>query len=169
MRLEGSRARRLWFITRNAAESPKGWAFIASAYLGSAVRLFNSSVSTRLLRGTLALLLALLTPLLGVAMALAQDMPAVLATRVSTTPERARLIVDLSGVTEFAVASMTEPDRIAVDLRADSVPTVATQNVAGQGIVASFTSVVATEGRVRVELLLATPAMGQEAVRIAFI
>lgn len=125
--------------------------------------MFNSTVSTRLLRGTLALLLALLTLLPGTAPVWAQDMPTVVATRVSTTPERARLIVDLSATTEFAVATIAEPDRIAVDVRADSVPTVATQAVAGQGIVASFTSVVAAEDRVRIELMLAAPAMVQQA------
>ena len=128
--------------------------------------MFNSTVSTRLGRGARALLLALVVTVLGATMAPAQEAseaPEVLATRVSTTPERARLIVDLSATAEFAIASIAEPDRIAVDVRAGSVPTVATQAVAGQGIVASFTSVVASADRVRIELALAAPAMVQQA------
>jgi N-acetylmuramoyl-L-alanine amidase len=91
------------------------------------------------------------------------DLPSVEAARVSTTPERARLILDLSSVTEFAVASIASPDRIAVDVRAGSVPTIATLPVAGQGIVASFTTTIASADRVRVELTLTTPSVVQQA------
>ncbi|MEO7221672.1 MAG: N-acetylmuramoyl-L-alanine amidase [Devosia sp.] len=94
----------------------------------------------------------------------AQDeLPEVVAARVSTTPERARLIVDLSVVTEFAIASIAGPDRIAVDVKAGTVPTIAAQAVAGQGIVASFTTAIAAEGRVRVEMVLTSPAVVQQA------
>lgn len=149
---------------RNAAESPKDWGLIASAYLGSASYLFNSPVSARAFRGTLAFVFALLSLLLADFSASAQDdLPSVEAARVSTTPERARLILDLSTLTEFAVASISAPDRIVVDVRAGSVPTIATQPVAGQGIVASFSTTIAADDRVRVELLLTAPSMVQQA------
>jgi N-acetylmuramoyl-L-alanine amidase len=126
--------------------------------------LFNLPVSTRLSRGTLALLVALLALFCGAPAPYAQDdLPEVTAARVSTTPERARLILDLSSVTEFAVATIADPDRIAVDVKAGSVPTIAQQAVAGQGIVSSFTTVIAGADRVRVELVLTTPSMVQQA------
>jgi len=153
-----------WFQSRSAAESPKGWGFIAAAYLGSAAQLFNLPVSARAIRGTLATLFALLSLVICTGMARGQDdLPEVEAARVSTTPERARLILDLSDVTEFAVASIADPDRIAVDVKAGSVPTIAPQAVAGEGIVASFTTAIASADRVRVELVLTTPSVVQQA------
>ncbi len=121
-------------------------------------------VSARAVRGALAVVFALFFTGLAPHYASAQDdLPSVEAARVSTTPERARLIIDLSAVTEFAVASITDPNRIAVDVRAGSVPTIATQPVAGEGIVASFTTTIASDDRVRVELMLTTPARVQQA------
>ena len=131
---------------------------------GSAAHLFILPVSARRVRGTLALLAGLLCLLSGVAGATAQEaLPDVVAARVSTTPERARLIIDLSAVTEYAVATITDPDRIAVDVKAGSVPTIAQQAVAGDGIVASFSTVIASADRVRVELQLTAPAIVQQA------
>jgi N-acetylmuramoyl-L-alanine amidase len=125
-------------------------------------------VSARSLRGALAVVFALFCFVLAGLTAVAQedapsDLPSVEAARVSTTPERARLILDLSAVTEFAVASIGDPNRIVVDVKAGSVPTIATQPVAGQGIVASFTTTIAGADRVRVELALTTPSMVQQA------
>jgi N-acetylmuramoyl-L-alanine amidase len=126
--------------------------------------LFNSTVSAQRFRGAIAVVFALLLLAFAGLPAAAQDeLPDVSAARVSTTPERARLILDLSALTEFAIASIAGPDRIAVDVRAGSVPTIATQPVAGQGIVASFTTAIAAADRVRVEMLLTTPAVVQQA------
>jgi N-acetylmuramoyl-L-alanine amidase len=126
--------------------------------------LFISPVSARVLRGALAVVFALFSFVLASLPASAQEeLPSVEAARVSTTPDRARLILDLSSVTEFAVASIADPNRIAVDVKAGSVPTIATQPVAGQGIVASFTTTIAAADRVRVELLLTTPSVVQQA------
>ena len=130
--------------------------------------MFNSPVSARSLRGALAVVFALFCFVLAGSTAVAQedapsDLPSVEAARVSTTPERARLILDLSAVTEFAVASIGDPNRIVVDVKAGSVPTIATQPVAGQGIVASFSTTIAGADRVRVELALTTPSMVQQA------
>lgn len=126
--------------------------------------MFNSRVPARLVRGTLAAAFALLLLVGAVIDGAAQEaLPDVVAARVSTTPERARLILDLSGMTEFAVATLTDPNRIVVDVRAGSVPTVAQQPATGQGIVTSFSTSVAEDGRVRAELLLATPSAVQQA------
>ncbi|MEO6395431.1 MAG: N-acetylmuramoyl-L-alanine amidase [Devosia sp.] len=98
--------------------------------------------------------------------ALAQDspdLPDVLAARVTTTPERARLILDLSATTEFAIVSLTGPDRIAVDVRAQNLGVTAPPPVAGTGMVESFTARMAGEGRARTELVLTMPAVVQQA------
>lgn len=127
--------------------------------------MFNLPVSARAIRGTLAVLLAIfcLASVVETTRAQEEDLPEVQAARVSTTPERARLILDLSSVTEFAVASLADPDRIAVDVKAGSVPTIAPQAVAGQGIVGSFTTTIAAADRVRVELVLTAPSVVQQA------
>lgn len=123
-------------------------------------------VATRRLRGALCGLVALA----GVAAAqpaAAQEaapvLPEVVAARVSTTPERARLIVDLSGTTQFAIATLTGPDRIAVDVRSSALPANIQPAVAGEGIVAGYTVNLAEPGRVRIELGLRTSAMVQQA------
>jgi len=126
--------------------------------------LFNFRLSARTVRGALLAVFAGLSLGLASGGALAQDaLPDVLAARVSTTPERARLILDLTTPTEFAVVSVTDPDRIAVDVRAASVPTIAPQAVAGEGIVSGFTTAMVEDGRVRAELILTVPAMVQQA------
>ncbi len=126
--------------------------------------MFNTDASARIVRGALVAVLLAVGALFGTSPALAQQgLPDMLAARVSTTPERARLIVDLSATTEFALASLLEPDRIVVDMRAASVPATAPQAVAGEGIVARFTTTRVEDGRVRVELALAVPAVVQQA------
>ena len=135
--------------------------------MGSASLLFNSAVSAPRPRGALAVLAALLVIALSVGQSLAQSaLPQILAARVSTTPERARLVVDLSATTEFAIVSLDEPERIAIDIKADGVPTVAPQSVAGTGIVVGFTTTMADDGRARAELTLSAPAMVQQAVML---
>ncbi len=126
--------------------------------------MFNSRLSARTVRGALLAAFALFSLAFALGGAAAQEtLPDVLAARVSTTPERARLILDLTAPTEFAVVSITGPDRIAVDVRAASVPTIAPQVVAGEGIVSGFTTAMVEDGRVRAELVLTVPAMVQQA------
>lgn len=92
-----------------------------------------------------------------------EDYPDVIDARVSATPERARLIIDLSGATEFAIVSLTEPMRIAVDVRAFDVKILAPADVAGKGLVESFKVEMAEKGRARTTLALAGPAQVQQA------
>lgn len=132
--------------------------------MGSLPLVFNSAVRAGLL-GLLAafsLFLAILAPT-------AQDAPAatfpsVVDVRVSTTPQRARLILDLSGKTEFALASLAGPDRIAVDAKITDLQIEGGQPpVAGSGIVSSYTLEMAEPGRARAILVLAQPALVQQA------
>ncbi len=125
--------------------------------------MFNSEVSARAGRGAAAALIALLMLALGTIAAAAVDLPTVLAARVSTTPERARLVMDLSAATQFAIVSLDDPERIAIDVRASGVQTIAQQPVNGQGIVASFSTNMAEDGRARAELVLSAPAVVQQA------
>jgi N-acetylmuramoyl-L-alanine amidase len=90
-------------------------------------------------------------------------LPEVIDARVTSTPERARLILDLSGPTEFAIASLGEPDRIAVDVRASALRFVAPPDVAGEGVVSSYTVEMAEGGRARTLLTLGQPAQVQQA------
>ena len=92
-----------------------------------------------------------------------QDYPYVVDARVTTTPERARLIIDLDGPTEFAIVSLIEPNRIAVDVKAFDLQILAPADVAGEGLVDSFAIAMAEPGRARTLLTLGTPAQVQQA------
>ncbi len=94
---------------------------------------------------------------------LVEDYPDVIDARVSTTPERARLIIDLSGPTEFAIVSLDGPNRIAIDVKAFETKILAPADVAGTGLVADFAVAMAEKGRARTTLALAQPAQVQQA------
>ena len=90
-------------------------------------------------------------------------LPQVLDARVSTTAERARLILDLSGPTEFAIASLEAPSRIAVDVKVGGLAFAVPPDAAGLGIVASYGIEMAETGRARTLLTLNKPAQVQQA------
>jgi len=92
-----------------------------------------------------------------------EALPEVLAARVSNTENRARLVLDLAKPTEFAIAFLAGPDRIAVDVRASGLEFTETTPVVGTGIVGSFTVEMAESGRARTLLTLAAPAQIQQA------
>jgi len=121
----------------------------------------------------LPLLCAFLAALALAGTSRAQDAPAatapvalpnVMDVRVSATPERARLVIDLAGRTEFALVSLSEPDRLAIDVRAAtfSVPTP-TGLPAGEGMIAEYGVEQAAPDRVRTLLTLSAPAQVQQA------
>ncbi|WDR05663.1 N-acetylmuramoyl-L-alanine amidase [Devosia rhodophyticola] len=90
-------------------------------------------------------------------------LPVVEDVRVSATPERARLVIDLGAMTEFAMVSLDGPDRLAIDVRASSLAVTEPGKVAGQGIVSDFTVEQVASDRVRTILTLAAPAQVQQA------
>ncbi len=94
----------------------------------------------------------------------AEALPNVMDVRVSATPERARLVIDLAAKTEFALVSLSEPDRLAIDVRAAtfSVPTP-TGVPAGEGIIAEYDVEQVAPDRVRTLLTLSAPAQVQQA------
>jgi N-acetylmuramoyl-L-alanine amidase len=131
--------------------------------MGSTRVLFNRTAAARAGRGRLGLLLGLILLLLSAAGALAQNLPQVLAARVSTTAERGRLVLDLSASTQFAVVSLDNPERIAVDVKAASVSLSGPPIVSGNGLIAGATTALAEDGRARTELMLSQPATVQQA------
>lgn len=138
--------------------------------MGSGQLLFNRTGDARAGRRRLPVLLFLALVLsapadfANPAAALAQtELPKVLAARVSTTPERGRLVIDLSTTTPYAIVALDNPQRIAVDVRAASVDIAQPQAVSGTGIIAGFTTSMAEDGRARAELTLNTPALVQQA------
>lgn len=92
-----------------------------------------------------------------------QALPEVLSARISTTPERARVVLDLAGTTKFAIASLDGPNRIAIDVRASGLEFTERTPVAGTGLVASYTIEMAESGRARTLLTLAEPVQVQQA------
>lgn len=113
-------------------------------------------------------LAAMLLALFAAAPAFAQlesieDYPDVIDARVTATAERARLIIDLSGPTEFAIATLAEPNRLAIDVKAFDVKILAPADVAGSGLVTSYAVEMAEKGRARTTLTLAAPALVQQA------
>lgn len=122
--------------------------------------------SGRLLVGLLVMVsaLAVAAPTTAqTSLASIDDYPDVVDARVSTTAERARLIIDLTGPTEFAIATLRDPDRIAIDVKAFETKILAPADVAGDGIIKSFDVSMAERGRARTLLELNVPAQVQQA------
>ena len=130
---------------------------ILSCHVGSVLPIFNAILGGLRLLITLALLAA------APALAAETAPPDVLAARVTTTPERARLIIDLSAPTKFAVVSLADPLRVAVDVAAGAVKFASPAPPAGTGLVASYSLALLQPGRARAVLALAGPAQVQQA------
>lgn len=125
-------------------------------------------VLTRQFLTKLTLPLLLVLVLLGLAQA--QDnsalppLPNVIDARITATPERARLVIDLAARTEFSFVSLDEPARLAVDVRAGTFSVTETEGVpSGEGMVSAYTIEQAAADRVRTTLTLSSPAQVQQA------
>lgn len=92
-------------------------------------------------------------------------LPNVMDVRVTTTPERARLVVDLAARTEFSFVSLTGPDRLAIDVRAAtlSVPQPSGKPAGEPGMISDYLVEQAAPDRVRTTLTLSAPAQVQQA------
>jgi N-acetylmuramoyl-L-alanine amidase len=93
------------------------------------------------------------------------ELPDVLAARVTSTPERARLVLDLGAETAFATLSLDEPQRIAIDVRVGGLDAAVVGETVGEGdgLVGSFTVSQVAPDRVRTVLNLSGPAQVQQA------
>ena len=92
-------------------------------------------------------------------------LPNVMDLRVTVTPERARLVVDLASRTEFSFVSLSGPDRLAIDVRAAtlSAPPPAGKPPVLGGIITDYVIEQAAPDRVRTTLTLGAPAQVQQA------
>lgn len=156
--------------SRRAAESPERHGSCGRQDHGAGPRLLKS---VRLF--VLTLILALFAGFSLNGAAQAQDAPAaaaapvalpnVIDVRVSATPERARLIIDLADKTEFALVSLSEPDRIAIDVRAAtfSVPEPSGTPAGDGDMISGYVVEQAAPDRVRTMLTLSAPAQVQQA------
>lgn len=92
-------------------------------------------------------------------------LPNVMDVRVSMTPERSRLIIDLAAKTEFALVSLSDPDRIAIDVRAAtfSVPEPSGAPSGDGNMISAYVVEQAAPDRVRTLLTLSGPAQVQQA------
>lgn len=92
-------------------------------------------------------------------------LPNVMDVRVSATPERARLVIDLAAKTEFALVSMSEPDRLAIDVRAGtfSVPEPSGEPAGDGEMISEYAVEQVAPDRVRTTLTLSAPAQVQQA------
>ncbi len=91
-------------------------------------------------------------------------LPTVMDVRVSATPERARLIIDLGTQTQFSLTSLSGPDRLAIDVRAGAITLASPQgSPSGTGIVSGYVVQQIGADRVRTTLTLSSPAQVQQA------
>lgn len=109
-------------------------------------------------------LLALFSPALAQESTAPVALPNVIDLRMTATEDRARLVIDLAARTEFSFVSMSEPHRLAVDVRAGtfSVPEPEGETDAG-GLVSAYVVEQVAADRVRTTLSLAGPAQVQQA------
>jgi len=91
-------------------------------------------------------------------------LPTVMDVRVSATPERARLVIDLGTQTQFSLTSLSNPDRLAIDVRAGAITLAAPEGTpSGTGIVSGYAVQQIGGDRVRTTLTLSTPSQVQQA------
>ncbi|MET3897023.1 N-acetylmuramoyl-L-alanine amidase [Devosia sp. UYZn731] len=91
-------------------------------------------------------------------------LPTVMDVRVSATPERARLVIDLGTQTQFSLTSLSGPDRLAIDVRAGAITLTAPEGTpSGTGIVSGYAVQQIGADRVRTTLTLSSPAQVQQA------
>jgi N-acetylmuramoyl-L-alanine amidase len=166
------------FVGPAGNSSHKSAHAVESPHPGETWHLLEFGVNLRLLKRCnplfWPLLVAVLTSLSVVLPAYSQEsaptaavavaLPNVMDVRVSATPERARLVIDLAGRTEFALVSLDDPDRLAIDVRAAtfSVPEPS-GTPAGEGMVSEYLVEQAAGDRVRTTLTLSAPAQVQQA------
>lgn len=141
---------------------------LLNIHVGTPSTLFNSKAFVSGFVRILAIMLFLPIAFTSIAPALGQAdsaaaLPEMSDARLTTTPERARLVLDLTNTTEFAVVSLDGPDRIAVDARVSALQFAAPPDPAGDGLVSSYTVEMMESGRARTTLVLSAPARVQQA------
>ncbi len=90
-------------------------------------------------------------------------LPDVVAVRVSSTPDRARVVVDMAATSAYSFVSLQDPMRIAVDVRASGIRGKWGGAAAGGGLVTHFQVTQLAPDRVRATLFLADGAQVSKA------
>ncbi len=90
-------------------------------------------------------------------------LPNLVDARVSNSNERARLVLDLTDTTLFALASLDEPKRIAVDVKALDIKLKDENITLSEGLISSISFEKIQKGRIRTWLVLSSFAMVQQA------
>jgi N-acetylmuramoyl-L-alanine amidase len=91
-------------------------------------------------------------------------LPNVIDMRVTATEGRARLVIDLASRTEFSFVSLTEPDRLAIDVRAGTFSVPEPSGIPTEtDLISSYLIEQAAADRVRTTLTLAAHAQVQQA------
>jgi N-acetylmuramoyl-L-alanine amidase len=90
-------------------------------------------------------------------------LPQLIDARVTTTPQRARLVLDLSRKTDFATYVLAQPDRIVVEAGVGEMTFAQPEPAAGTGLVSGYKVEMASLGRARVTISLTGPAQVQQA------
>ena len=108
-------------------------------------------------------ILALLLLLLAAAGAFAQQLPSLTDARLTTTPQRARLIIDLSAPANFRFFALGNPMRIVVELEAGAVSFDPGAHSRMEGLVADYRIGMINASRARAVLSLSAPAKIQQA------
>lgn len=149
---------------------PESLMMISTMHLArnSRVLPFAKYMSWLIRRALLALSICSALPFTGLpanAQTPVAGLPHVVDARVLSTPDRARLIVDLSGTAEFAVLTLQNPDRIAIAIDVGAVDAAALEQppADSKGLISAFSVGQPAKGRARVEITLATPAQVQQA------
>lgn len=91
------------------------------------------------------------------------EAPILMDARVSATQDRARVVIDLSAVSAFALATIRGPNRIAIDVQASAIAPDISTEPAGEGLVSGFSIELIEPGRARTWIELASPAKVQQA------
>ncbi|HHG91155.1 MAG TPA: N-acetylmuramoyl-L-alanine amidase [Devosia sp.] len=92
-----------------------------------------------------------------------ENLPEVLAVRVSSTDTRARLVVDLERVTAFSFVSLADPMAIAVDVRVRGLRVEEGGFPVGDEMISSYNLARLGADRVRTTLFLSAPMQVQQA------
>lgn len=90
-------------------------------------------------------------------------LPSLIEARVSSTEQRARLVLDLSAKTVFALTSFNDPLRIAIDVKATDIKFTNTISPTGEGLISSIDFETTNDNRIRTWLVLSDFAQVQQA------
>jgi N-acetylmuramoyl-L-alanine amidase len=91
-------------------------------------------------------------------------LPNVIDVRVTVGEDRARLVIDLASKTEFSFVSLSEPDRLAIDVRAGTFSVPEPSGAPSETtLIESYLVEQAASDRVRTTLTLSAPAQVQQA------